>query len=215
MKFVKEMAFIILVALVFAGFTAWVHGKLIARIRLNDETRNSRHLLDVMGIHVPREAGPAEIRDIEKHQVEEGNVDGLEVYRSFDKNGRPTGYAFPIGGKGFWGRMRGLLALHNDLDTIKGIVFTSHEETPGLGARVDEKWFRDQFKGIKLSNSPEKGQFVFIGRGAPGGKNRVDAITGATMTSTAVDRFLNADLRKIVALKDKIGRMEWPSPRKK
>jgi Na+-transporting NADH:ubiquinone oxidoreductase subunit C len=215
MKFVKETAFIIITALVFAGITAGVHGTLISRIRLNKETRNTRYLLDVMGIGFPTAADPAEIRAIERRRVEEAEVDGMKVYRSLDKEGRPTGYVFPIRGKGFWGPMRGFVALGNDLDTIKGIVFTSHEETPGLGARVDERWFRDQFKGIKLSKSPGKDRFVFVGGSPAGGKNRVDAVTGATMTSNAVDRFLNADLRRIVALKDRIRRMEWPSRQRK
>ena len=214
MKFFKEIAFIFIVALFFAGLTAGVNEALNRRIVLNDETRVSRQLLDVLDINYPKGAEPEIVKAIENKRTAKTSINGTTVYRKFDENGKPTGYGFEIGGKGFWGGMKGLLAMDDDLDTITGVVFTSHNETPGLGARVDEAWFREQFKGIKLSNAKKDGSYITVGKREKS-KNSIDAITGATMTSKAVEVFLNEDLKRIVSMKDDIRRVEWPSLPKK
>jgi Na+-transporting NADH:ubiquinone oxidoreductase subunit C len=215
MKSARDIVFIFLAAFFFAGITAASNHMLAPRIALNNETRNSRFLLDVLGVEYPKAASPESIGELEKRLIERTNIDGLDVYGALNEKGQVTGYAFPVGGKGFWGGMRGLLALAADLDTVKGLVFTEHNDTPGLGARVDEQWFRDQFKGIRLSEGQAKGRFITVGRGDAQAKNRVEAITGATMTSTAVDRFLNEDISKIAALKDKIRSVQWRSQQRK
>lgn len=204
-----------LVAFLFAGLTAGVNQALIGRIALNEETRNTKYLLDVLGIDYPKTPDPAIVNSIEEERTAKQVIDGMTVYRAYDKEGRPADYAFPIAGKGFWGNISGLLALDKDLDTIEGIVFTEHQETPGLGARIEEKWFRDQFKGIKL---PEKGTgkpYIRIAPRDGDQQNRVDAITGATMTSTALERILNVDIKRILSKKEEIRRAEWPSQPKR
>ena len=120
-----------------------------------------------------------------------------------------VGYAFPISGVGFWARIDGLLAVQADAKTVLGIVFLHHSETPGLGGRITEPEFRDQFRPRLLSDGteywltiapPPSGEnTVTIGGPAPAQTDpafhrHVDAITGATGTSTAVGKFLNADI---------------------
>jgi len=111
------------------------------------------------------------------------------------------GYAFPIGGVGFWARIDGYLAVTPDGDRARGIVFTRHQETPGLGGRITEKAFRKQFEGLNVSPPPQDGAFVSLTHQKlkafdPNYDRHVDAITGATGTSTAVDKFLNEDIRR-------------------
>jgi Na+-transporting NADH:ubiquinone oxidoreductase subunit C len=116
--------------------------------------------------------------------------------------GNPVlGYAFPISGVGFWATIRGYLAVSPDGARTLGIAFLDHAETPGLGGRITEQGFRDQFIGLDVSK-PVGGRFVIIGRDRPTSQadprygRFVDAITGATGTSLAVERFLNADLAR-------------------
>lgn len=215
MKFFKDVLFIFLLAFFFAGITAGANLMLSRRIALNDQTRNSRYLLEVLGIPFPRGEDAAELDRIEGERVARAKLDGNDVYRSFDQKGTPSEYAFKIGGKGFWGRIDGLLALNKDLNRIEGIVFTRNVETPGLGARIEEKWFRDQFRGIELPDKPKKGKYVIVSKQEAGAKNRVDAITGATRTSSMVENFLNEDIGRILAQKDEIRRIDWPSPQKR
>ena len=215
MKFVKSILFIFLVALFFAGLTAGVNQALISRIKLNEQTRDTRYLLDVLGISYPEGVDPSVIAELQSSRTSKAKVGDQTVYRAYDESGKPAGYAFRFEGKGFWGRISGLLALKEDLDTIEGIIFTSHNETPGLGARIDEPWFRKQFKGLKLSNTAEGGKYITVGGGEAKAANRVDAITGATMTSSLLEKLLNHDLNQIAALKDKLRSHQWPSPQQK
>ena len=72
------------------------------------------------------------------------------------------------------------------------------KETPGLGARIEEPWFTDQFKGLALAWNDPQGQRVLVGANpAPNAANEVDAITGATQTSMALMRFFNEELDAI------------------
>ncbi len=215
MKFFKEVSFIFLIAFFFAGLTAGANLILSPRIDLNEETRQTEYLLTALGIPFPKTADALQLRNIEENHVAVAELNGEHVYRAYDDEGNPTAYAFPIGGKGFWGRIEGLLALNNNLTEIKGIVFTKNVETPGLGARITEKWFQDQFQDIKLPQERGKENYVTVSKKDAKQRNRVDAITGATMTSSLVEKFLNEDIQRILAEKDEIRRIGWQSPRKK
>jgi Na+-transporting NADH:ubiquinone oxidoreductase subunit C len=212
---VKELLFIFLVSLFFAGLTVSVNQALSGRILLNEQTRHTTKLLEVFKIPYAKNASPESLRQLEAKRIDEGRLDGTRVYRGLDEKGEPLGYAIPISGKGFWGRIDGFLSLDNDLKAIKGIIFTNHNETPGLGARIEEHWFRKQFEGLQLANAVRPGKYVEISKSDDSGKNKLDAITGATMTSIALEKIVNDDLKSIVANQDKFRRIEWESPQRR
>jgi Na+-transporting NADH:ubiquinone oxidoreductase subunit C len=102
---------------------------------------------------------------------------------------------FIFTGYGFWGPIKGIAVLSEDLQTMVNIQFLEHQETPGLGARIEEPWFTDQFKGLEIGWNELPARRVIIGGVAdPTTKNRVDAITGASQTSIALMKSLNAEL---------------------
>ena len=109
-----------------------------------------------------------------------------------------------IGGMAFWDRIEAVVVLTPDLNQILNIQFLEQKETPGLGARIEEPWFTDQFKGLQVAWSAAKDQRVLIGTSpSANAPNEVDAITGATQTSMALMRFLNEELalvRELVGL---------------
>ena len=210
-KNLKDLLFISLVSFFFAGLTVSVNRALSVRISLNEETRQTRQLLDVLKIPYPQTSSANALRQIEKTRIDSGRLEGKVVYRGRDEQGNPMAYAFPIGGKGFWGNIDGFLSTDNDVRSIRGIVFTNHNETPGLGARIDELWFRKQFEGLRLADAVGPGQYVQISRVDQSKKNRLDAITGATMTSKALEKILNDDLRDILSKKNELRRIEWVS----
>lgn len=110
------------------------------------------------------------------------------------------GYALPVSGIGFWSQIDAYLAVTPDFETAIGIVVVRHQETPGLGGRITEPKWRQQFEGLKIGQ-PVEGQYVYIGGDEPGEDSprhgrHVDAVTGATGTSTAVERFLNTDIER-------------------
>lgn len=215
MKTLKDLLFISLVSFFFAGVTVSVNQALSGRISLNEKTRHTRQLLDVLNIPYPENASPETLQRLERSRIDSGKLGGKFVYRGRDEQGNPIGYAFPIAGKGFWGRIDGFLSTDKDLRVIRGIIFTSHNETPGLGARIDEPWFRRQFEGLQLPATVGQRKHVIISRADESKKNTVDAITGATMTSKALEKILNDDLNGILSKEKELRKIEWVSQQEK
>ncbi len=129
----------------------------------------------------------------------------LQTYKAYDADpdagGRLVGYAMPIWGIGFWARIDGILAVTPDMNKSLGAVFLAHQETPGLGGRITEENFAEQFEGLDISPPIEADQIIYITKSPPDeGESaygrHVDAITGATGTSTAVEAFVDTRLRQ-------------------
>ena len=124
-----------------------------------------------------------------------------------------VGYATPVGGVGFWEPILGYVALDARLQYSRGLAIVRQGETPGLGAKITEEEFRRQWRPeAKLLLAPpqqEGARFVYIDKDAPTGpqdpeyNRHVDAITGATQTSLAAQRFINGDLAEFFALAGK------------
>ena len=105
-------------------------------------------------------------------------------------------YVLPLEGKGLWGGIGGYLALDEDKNTIYGVNFNHESETPGLGAKIVDMPFRAQFEGKHIRNA--EGQVVSVAVLKAGtraeGQEQVDAISGATITSTGVSTMLKVNL---------------------
>lgn len=96
-------------------------------------------------------------------------------------------YVFLLWGNGLWSTMYGYLALETDLQTVKGITFYAHGETPGLGGEIDNPVWQARWIGKKVYN--EAGQAALTvtkGGQAKDLNHQVDGISGATITSVAV-----------------------------
>ena len=118
----------------------------------------------------------------------------MEVYVA-NINGA-TKYILPLSGKGLWGGIGGYLALDADKNTIYGVNFNHESETPGLGAKIVEMPFREQFEGKHIRNAAGEVVSVAVlkaGKHADG-QEQVDAISGATITSSGVSTMLEVNL---------------------
>jgi Na+-transporting NADH:ubiquinone oxidoreductase subunit C len=96
----------------------------------------------------------------------------------------------PIHGYGLWSTLYGFMALEGDGNTVAGLGFYEHAETPGLGGEVDNPNWKAQWTGKQVYN----GNAVAL-RLVKGGADRsdsygVDALSGATLTSRGVDNLL-------------------------
>jgi Na+-transporting NADH:ubiquinone oxidoreductase subunit C len=128
-----------------------------------------------------------------------------------EENGEIMAYIIPISGKGLWSTIYGYLALEKDLNTVMGITFYKHGETPGLGGEVDKDWFTGNFKGKKIY-SPE-GELISItvvkGKVADlipedQAYHYVDGISGSTLTGNGLNNFLKNDLETYKPYFDKV-----------
>ncbi len=166
-----------------------------------------------------------EIVDCNIEEVDiEKNEDTLPIYIRMD-NDEVQGIALPIAGKGLWSTIFGYIALNPDTDSVLGIQFYKHGETPGLGGEVEKKWFTDNFVNHPLMQPngeiqyiPKKirdksGRIVSI-KVVKGGVDysesntssihQVDGISGATVTADGVTDFLLEDLLRYEKTLDKI-----------
>ncbi len=98
----------------------------------------------------------------------------------------------PLQGKGLWGPIWGYLSFEQDMTTIYGAIFAHAKETPGLGAEISESFFSDQFLGKKIFDEGRKFTSVKVLKGgtSPDDPHAVDAISGGTITSVALQEML-------------------------
>ncbi|MDJ0839751.1 MAG: NADH:ubiquinone reductase (Na(+)-transporting) subunit C [Acidobacteriota bacterium] len=117
------------------------------------------------------------------------------VYVHRGETGGVDAYVVPIEGYGLWDIIKGYLALETDLNTIKGVTFYEHKETPGLGARVTEAWFQESFKGKKILDENNNLVSITVAKGpTASGPHQVDGISGATLTGDGMNVFMKRDL---------------------
>jgi Na+-transporting NADH:ubiquinone oxidoreductase subunit C len=108
-------------------------------------------------------------------------------------------YIAPLRGSGLWDAIWGYIALKNDANTVKGVVFDHKGETAGLGAEITTDWFQQRFVDEKIFD--EEGNLVGVSvvKGYGGGNNKddnqVDSISGATITGDGVTAMLSKRLK--------------------
>jgi len=166
------------------------------RIKTNEQIKLKRIILDVLGLEVSPETPNERVEQLFHERIKMEDREERTVYVCHAKDGKEvSGYAFPVSGPGFWGPIYGMVGVDPNLDKMVGIAFYEHSETPGLGGRITEPLFRDQFRGRRLSLVKGK-YFHFRPPGTAAGPNEVDAITGATETSRRLEQFLNDSLKE-------------------
>jgi Na+-transporting NADH:ubiquinone oxidoreductase subunit C len=105
-------------------------------------------------------------------------------------------YIVPLRGKGLWGPIWGYISLQPDMNTIYGVIYDHQGETPGLGAEITMDWFEKPFEGKTLfKDSTEFVSVKVLKGGAPDDDpHAVDAISGGTITSKALEAMLDTCL---------------------
>lgn len=188
----KERVFpVLFMLIVTAVFIAMVSGIYLAtreNVLRNERLYLKRAVLFAADIRVPETN--LEIEDLYNRSISEKvDQDGQIQYYEVTRGGSGIqGYVLPAVGPGLWGEIEAVVGYSVDLTELTGIDFTKQNETPGLGARITEAWFRTQFRG-------KTGPFTRVPEGTEGeGTQEFDAITGATITSTAIQNILNKQL---------------------
>lgn len=106
------------------------------------------------------------------------------------EDGRLARLILPIRGMGYGGLIEGFVILDRDLTTVRGVRFTAHEETPGLGAEITSAVWRARWEGKRIYDAASEVRFeVLPGSVSPRSplrEHQVDGISGATITSQAV-----------------------------
>ena len=91
-------------------------------------------------------------------------------------------YALTIKGSGLWGPIEGIIGVTPDFKETTGIEFLEQSETPGLGGRISESAYKEQYRGAKVDDI----------------RGTVDAISGATGTSSSVYNLVDSNIAEFI-----------------
>ena len=110
------------------------------------------------------------------------------------KDGNVAKIVLPVYGKGLWSTLYGYLALESDKNTIAGLTFYEHRETPGLGGEVDNPIWKAKWVGKKVSNDQDE-IVIEVLKGAvdtssDSAQHQIDGLSGATITSRGVSNLV-------------------------
>ena len=172
----------------------------------NADAQRNRNILNVLQVQYPTEASSQQLVKIFEDSVRLEQLGELKVYRYIPPEDSDNDETVAVGfeGPGLWGPIKGFLALGQDMKTIRDITFYEQEETPGLGGEIASSWFEEQFKGKSIVDGDGTAGIIVSSAGEPAA-NKVDAITGATMTCDKVQAMLNAVIKDIVEEKGNNG----------
>ena len=113
----------------------------------------------------------------------------LDIWRVTEKGSDALkGYVFAVEGMGYWDTVVGYAFVAPDKTTLQDIIFVEHKETPGLGGEITNPEFTQRFEGVKLDEA-----ITIASPADADDPNAIEAITGATRTSKALEVFLNED----------------------
>lgn len=206
------VAFMFIVTAVFSGVLIGLNEVTKERVALNAELFRQRAVAEALGL-AEANTPDQQVLDLFKPLEKDGRIelvlkdpervpdaagvqeDDILHWRLMSEDASTVaGYGVPVYGKGYWDDIRGVLGLDADGQTVRGIAFYEQKETPGLGAEIAQEPFRSQFEGKELA--PGDTPLAIVPPSQPLDDSSVHAITGATQTSTRLDKFLNARIRQ-------------------
>jgi Na+-transporting NADH:ubiquinone oxidoreductase subunit C len=115
------------------------------------------------------------------------------VYLVEDADGGIDKIILPIRGYGLWSTLYGFIALESDGDTVAGLGFYEHAETPGLGGEVDNPRWKSSWPGKQVYRDGEVAIGLIKGAVDPANANaswEVDGLAGATLTARGVTNLV-------------------------
>ena len=163
----------------------------------NRKAEEVKNILLALNVSVPEKASSEELVEIYKKNVQEQERGDITTYVYTPPGNNDGAIAMRFAGPGLWGPIKGFLALDPKITKIQGITFYEQEETPGLGGEIVKPSFRDKFVGLVIRD--EAGNpGIIIKNGGEAAVNKVDGISGATMTCDKVQEMLNEAIKSIV-----------------
>lgn len=95
----------------------------------------------------------------------------------------------PVRGSGYQSTLKGYLALKADLKTVAALTFYEHDETPGLGALIEDQAWQALWPGKQIADADGAIRIEVV-KGAGAGVHQVDGISGATRTGNGINRLM-------------------------
>lgn len=194
------LGFMLAISIFFGTGVSLVHHGTKDILARNEQLHHNRTIAQAFDLSVEgrdAEAYAAVVREHIREKTLPADQRTWTVFERITDAEDQADVGFIFQGQGVWDLIRGIVVLSPDLTTVRNIRFLQHAETPGLGGRIEEEWFLEQFQGLSIAWDRPRDRRVIIGQALdPNAANRVDAITGATGTSQALMDMLNNDLHR-------------------
>ena len=193
-KRIFTVLFMFLVTLVFISITTVIYTFSKDTIRFNEALRLKKAILYAAGVPLPED--PQEIENEYKRRVDTvQDSDGTVKYYLVrgDDPSTVRSYVFVALGSGLWGEITAAVGYDASGERIAGLEIIDQTETPGLGGRIGEEWFKEQFRGKKYPLST-------VAEGEAAGENEFQAITGASYSTAAIKDIVNSASEKVSSL---------------
>ncbi|MFP4637104.1 MAG: FMN-binding protein [Spirochaetaceae bacterium] len=189
---IYSMVFMFIVAFAFVFLLSLTNEATQERVELNEEVERKRAILSALSVE-----GLSDEEVLSRfEEVERLERDETTVFRSTVDG--ETAFAKEFAGSGLWGTIEGVLGVNGDVSRTTGLEIIDHNETPGLGGRITEGWFQEQFAGERIGS---EGIAFTAGDGDTDYDNaEVDGITGATRTTESMERIINKEIERLQSL---------------
>ncbi len=189
-SFLYVVVFTFVIAFVFVFIIALADNATSEQVARNQELGTAQAFLNAVG-----EAETDETKALSNFSEMFGSVDGESVVEA-DVNGEKL-LVKQFSGQALWGTVTGVLAVNADVSRIIGLDIISHSETPGLGGRIEEDWFKDQFRNEKIAADGIKVRKGEGGADSDPDNAVVDGVTGASLTSASMEIILNNEINAL------------------
>jgi Na+-transporting NADH:ubiquinone oxidoreductase subunit C len=211
MNRVKTVLFMVVIAALYGAGVTGLHISSTETVKQNKLFLEQRALVELFGLGDIGTLSKAEIAQIVEKQIDLSEtltdpqtgkqIPLLKAYANAEQT-ELVAYGFPFAGIGFWTEITGYIAVDASLQKTVGLKVITQAETPGLGARIEEPFFVKPFSdGLDISQPATGNSYIYMGSigsqpdpGTPQYGRTFDAITGATQTSLAMERMLNASV---------------------
>lgn len=204
-KYFKQGWLVIAISLAFGALLAGVQITLGPLIKQNQITKSySRIPLLVLG-QAKVDGATINIKDDEITVEKNGKAEAVltvqkpenqldyDVYK-VSEGGSQIGWVVMGKGNGYADEIVCLIGLSTDLKKINGVSVISQKETPNLGSKIQSPW-ADQFAG-KAAQPPLE---VVKDKSGKPDNNKIDAISGATISSDSLTTIVNQTVTKFSA----------------
>jgi len=162
---IMMLVFVLVLGTILTGILVAVNWYTTPVISRNEQREVQAGILQALGIPFAEE----QAQQVFAGSVQARQAGGRQYYVA--EGGQ---VAFAYSGSGLWGPISGIVALNPDLSTLKGVTILHQEETPGLGSRIAEADYLDQFRGKDFTAG-----LKLVPEGRSSASNEIDAITGA------------------------------------
>ena len=191
-SFAYPIIFMALLTAIFTLILSYLNYSTADKIALLQGADLQKKILYVFDIDLSSDEAE-DIKKVFDEKIESEEIDDEIIY-TFKEDGEVKGYAFPATGPGLWGTINAYVGITSDYSELLGLEFITQDETPGLGGRITEDWYKEQFRGINLTDKTDDNYVIY----KPASGGNVDAIAGATLTSKSVSNLVNKDMYNFI-----------------